>query len=128
MWDLPRPGIEPVSPALAKRFFITEPPGKPWLGLLIARDTRTCSKSFQQNQKVLILVGYTALPWWLTSLVAQRVNHLPEMWETWVRPPGREDLLEKEMATPSSNHAWKIPRTEEPGRLQCMGSQGVTHG
>ena len=65
MWDLPRPGIQPVSPALASRFFITEPPGKPCLGLLIASDTQTSSKSFQQNQKVLILVGYTALPWWL---------------------------------------------------------------
>ena len=42
--------------------------------------------------------------------------------------PGREDPLEKEMATPSSNHAWKIPQTEEPGRLQRMGSQRVTHG
>ena len=69
-----------------------------------------------------------ALPWWLTPLVAQRVNHLPAMWETWVWPPGWDDLLEKEMATPSSNHAWKIPRTEEPGRLQSMGSQRVTHG
>ena len=38
-----------------------------------------------------------------------------------------EDLLEKEMATPSSTLAWKIPWTEEPGRLQSRGSQGVTH-
>ena len=49
------------------------------------------------------------------------------MWETRVQPLGREDLLEKEMATDSSILAWKIPWTEEPGRLQSMGSQGVGH-
>ena len=49
------------------------------------------------------------------------------MRETWVRSLGREDLLEKEMATHSSTLAWKIPWTEEPGRLQSMGSQRVGH-
>ena len=58
-----------------------------------------------------------------TSLVAQMVKRLPTMWETWVRSLGREDPLEKEMATHSSILAWKIPWTEEPGRLQSMGSQ-----
>ena len=43
------------------------------------------------------------------SLVAQRVKHLPKMWEIWVRSLGREDPLEKEMATHSSTLAWKIP-------------------
>ena len=47
--------------------------------------------------------------------------------ETQVRSLGREDPLEKEMATHSSILAWKIPRTEEPGRLQSMGSQRVGH-
>ena len=51
------------------------------------------------------------------SLVAQKVKHLPTMQETWVRSLGREDPLEKEMATHSSILAWKIPCTEEPGRL-----------
>ena len=60
-----------------------------------------------------------------TSLVAQTVKHLPPMRETWVRALGREDPLEKEMATDSSTLAWKIPWTEEPGRLQSMGSQRV---
>ena len=41
--------------------------------------------------------------------------------------PGREDPLEKEMAIHSSTTAWKIPWTEEPGRLQSMGSQRVRH-
>ena len=57
------------------------------------------------------------------STVAQMVKHLPTMWETQVRSLGQEDPLEKEMATHSSVLAWKIPRTEDPGRLQSMGSQ-----
>ena len=47
------------------------------------------------------------------------------MQKTWVQSLGCEDLLEKEMATHSSTLAWKIPWTEEPGRLQSMGSQRV---
>ena len=56
-------------------------------------------------------------------LVAWTVKRLPTMRETQVRSLGREDPLEKEMATHSSIHAWKIPWTEEPGGLQFMGSQ-----
>ena len=56
------------------------------------------------------------------SLVAQRVKRLPAMWETWVRFLGREDPLEKEMATHSRTLAWRIPWTEEPGGLRSMGS------
>ena len=55
------------------------------------------------------------------------VKHLPSMWETRVQSLGQEDPLEKEMANHSSILAWKIPWTEEPGRLQCMGSQRVGH-
>ena len=62
-----------------------------------------------------------------TSLVAQTVKRLPTMWETWIQSLGQEDPLEKEMATHSSTLAWKIPWTEEPGRLQPMGSLGVGH-
>ena len=47
--------------------------------------------------------------------MAQRLKHLPAMWETWVRSLGREDPLEKEKATHSSILAWRIPLTEEPG-------------
>ena len=61
------------------------------------------------------------------SLVAQRVKRLPAMWETRVWSLGWEDLLEKEMATYSSTLAWKIPWTEEPGRLESMGLQRVGH-
>ena len=62
-----------------------------------------------------------------TSPVAQMVKCLPAMWETWVRFLGREYSLEKEMAIHSSILAWKIPWTEEPGRLQSTGSQRVGH-
>ena len=61
------------------------------------------------------------------SLVAQTVKRLPAMWETQVRSLGQKDPLEKEMATHSTTLAWKIPWTEEPYRLQSMGSQRVGH-
>ena len=63
-----------------------------------------------------------------SSLVAQTVKCLPTMptmWETQVQSLGQEDLLEKEMATPSSILARKIPWMVEPGRLQSMGLQRV---
>ena len=59
--------------------------------------------------------------------MTQMVERLPTMQETWVRCLGQEDLLEKEKATRSSILAWKIPSTEEPGRLQSTGSQRVEH-
>ena len=55
------------------------------------------------------------------------IKHLPTMRETQVQSLGWDDLLEKEMVTQSSILAWKIPRTEKPGRLQSMGSQRVGH-
>ena len=61
------------------------------------------------------------------SLVAQMVKNPPATWETWVRSLGWEDSLEKEMATHSSILAWRIPRDEEPGGLQSMGSHRVGH-
>ena len=61
------------------------------------------------------------------SLVAQTVKRLSAMQEIWVRSLGWEDPLEKEMAAHSSILAWKIPWTEEPGRLPSMGLQRVGH-
>ena len=55
------------------------------------------------------------------------VKRLPAMWETWVRSLGREDPLEKEMATQASILAWRIPWMGESGRLQSMGLQRVRH-
>ena len=63
----------------------------------------------------------------MASLVAQTVKCLPMVWETWVRSLGREDHLEKELATHSSILAWKILWTEEPGRLQSMGPLRVRY-
>ena len=54
-------------------------------------------------------------------------KHLLTVQETWVQSLGWEDLLEKEMKTHSSMLAWIIPWTEEPGKLQSMGSQRVGH-
>ena len=61
------------------------------------------------------LTSQGKIPW--ASLVAQPVKNLPAVQETWVQSLGQEDPLEKEMATQSSTLAWKIPWTEEPGRL-----------
>ena len=65
------------------------------------------------------------IPW--ASLVAQMVKNLPAMQQIWVQSPGLEVLLKKRMATHSSILAWRIPWTQEPGRLQFMESQMVKH-
>ena len=70
-------------------------------------------------------IWYTVL--W-ASLVAQSVKNLSAVQETQIQSLGWEDLLEEEMATHPSILAWKIPWTEDPGRLQFMGSQRVRHG
>ena len=62
-----------------------------------------------------------------SSLVAQTVKNLSAVQETRVQSLSREDSLEKGMATHSSILAWRIPWTEEPGRLQSMGSKTVKH-
>ena len=63
----------------------------------------------------------------ICSLLYVNYTSVPAMWETWVRSLGREDPLEKEMATHSGILAWRIPWTEEPGGLQSTGSQRVGH-
>ena len=77
--------------------------------------------------QVELLINMGFLLYFEASLVAQMVKRLPAMLETRVRSLGREDPLEKEMATHSSTLAWRIPWREEPGRLQSMGSQRVRH-
>ena len=59
-------------------------------------------------------------------MVEPRLKRLPAIWETWVRSLGREDPLEKEMATHSSTLAWRIPWMEELGGLQSMGHKEST--
>ena len=74
---------------------------------------------------------YLVLLWFLVttrvSLMSQIVKYLPAMWETWVRSLSQEDPLKEGMATHFSILAWRIPLTQEPGRLQLMGSQRVRH-
>ena len=60
-------------------------------------------------------------------MVAQMAKNLPAMQETWVQSLGWEDPLEKQMAIHPSILAWRIPKTEDPGGLQSMGSQRVGH-
>ena len=80
-----------------------------------------------ENTEIVLLQINLSFEIYVTSLVDQTVKHLPTMQETWVRFLGPEDPLEKEMATHSSTLAWKIPWTEEPGRLKSTGSQRVKH-
>ena len=74
---------------------------------------------------LLLFHGYLSSFW--ASLVAQMVKNLPATQKTWVRSLGREDPLEKGIATHSSILAWRIPWTKEPGRLQSMELQTAGH-
>ena len=109
-WGHPRPGVEPVSPASAGRFFATKE------ALVHIYSEEFHNRCFIKNY---IPKG--------ASLVAQTVKRRPAMRETRVRSLGREGPLEKDMATHPSTLAWKIPWTEDPGRLQSRGSQRVGH-
>ena len=71
-------------------------------------------------------LGRTLTEIWV-SLVAQMIKNLPVMQETWVRSLGQEVPLEKEMVTHSSILAWRIPWTEELGKLQSMTLQRARH-
>ena len=95
-------------------------------------QTNTRFPTFSNVAQLLLV------PWWVSSKVnlfceicggSEGKKRLPIciMQETRVRSLGQEDPLEKEMAPHSSTLAWKIPRMEEPGRLQSMGSQRVGH-
>ena len=82
---------------------------------------QTVSACVQLPSMLLQIIIFSA------SLVAQAVKNLPAVQETQVGSLGREDLLEKGMATHSSILAWRIPWTEDPGGLQSKGSQRVRH-
>ena len=85
------------------------------------------SSNFRLRDGKTIIDNYNRRFYPEPSLVAQTVKHLSTMWETRVLSLGWEDPLEKEMAIHSRTIAWKIPWTEEPGKLQPMGSQRVGH-
>ena len=71
--------------------------------------------------------SFTQLLAQLALLVAEMVNNLLAMQESWVQSLGQEDSLEKGVATHFSILAWRIPWTEQPGGLQSMGSQRTRH-
>ena len=73
----------------------------------------------------LKLNNFYPVPW--ASLVVEMVKNLPAIRETWVQSRGWEDPLGEKMTTHSSILAWRIPGTEEPGKLQSMGLQTVGH-
>ena len=68
-----------------------------------------------------VFIFYIVYKYLYISLVAQMVKNLPAVQETWVRSLGQEDLLENGMVTHSNILAWRIPWTEEPGRLWSWG-------
>ena len=82
--------------------------------------------SYKRQVPITLYLFYSIYPCF-GLLVAQRLKCLPAMREIWAPSLGREDPLEKEMATYSSILAWRIPQTEQPGGLQSTGSQGVGH-
>ena len=87
-----------------------------------------CKSQLQQVwQKTTQYCRAVILQFCRASLVAQRLKRLPGMWETRLQSLGQEGPLEMEMATHYSTLAWRIPRREEPGGLQSMGSQRVGH-
>ena len=83
--------------------------------------------SYLESTKVLGGCFWISVDIFYLSLVAQMVKNPPAIQETRVQSLGREDPLEKEMATHSSILAWELPWTEESGGLQSMGSQRIGH-
>ena len=121
------------SPTESKRLFCTS------VSLLLSHNQWTKFFFFLKNNQILELEGlkscffkadlFVRTVWHLQykySLVAQSIKNLHAMQESRIQFLGWEDLLEKEMTTHSSILAWEILQTEEPGRLQSMGSQSRT--
>ena len=124
----PHPGCYyPLSPVLSPFHTCWRPSGSPF--------SLASSSSIQQTPihpskpschcPLCILLLLSSINYWV--IAAQMVKNLPTVQETPVQSLGQEDPLEKEIATHSSILAWRIPRTEEYGRLQSMGSQRVRH-
>ena len=124
IWSIPSVGVGKLAslgdPALLR--------GSQTLAKLVHKMSRSLKYVVSLNDLYIFLQEFWI--YWnfeVNSLVAQVVKNLPAMQETWVRPLGQEDPLEKEMATHSIILVWKIPWMEEPGKLQSMGSQRVGH-
>ena len=148
MQDLPWPGIEPMSPALAARFLYTRPKEKSpvpfWalgssenspcsdtasLTVPLTLDYVTSWRAFlikitaDPGEESASLKSEVRLPRWLSGKRIRLPMH--ELWEMQFPSLGQEDSPGEEIATHSSILAWRIPGTKEPGMLQSMGSQRV---
>ena len=86
-----------------------------------------CFKNIRKQYFFIGIIFSMTRTFKIYCLVAQMVKNQSALQETWVQSLGREDPLEKWMATHPSILAWRTPWTEEPGRLQSMGSQRVGH-
>ena len=116
--DLPNPGMEPRSSTLQVDSFLSEPPGKPVLVAI--------------NYKINILrsLSFSILIYSIMGFPAGASGEEPAcqcrwMQQTWVQSLGWEDPLEEGMVSHSHILAWRIPWTEETGRLQSIGLQRV---
>ena len=123
MWDLPRPGIKPMPPALAGRFFATEPPGRPPVGIFGRRIFEEPNNREIPDQETISpdLVWLDDLTIAFASSLnfsggSGRKKSICNAGDS-VQSLGWDDPLEKRMATHSSLLVWRIPWTEEPGRL-----------
>ena len=112
--DLPDPGIKPTPPSLAGRFFTTKPRRKPCY-------PSTHAKFF--SIIFITIYHYAQVKRWH---IGKESTCSAGDTQTRVQSLGGEDPLEKEMATHSSIFNWKISWTEEPGKLQSVGSQSWT--
>ena len=102
----------------------------PQAGSVLERWRDLCTHSPKGREERASISMGCWLDWfdWSQEPVgAQSVKNLPAIQKTWVWSLGQEDPLEKGMETHSSILAWRIPWTEEPGGLQSMGSQRVSH-
>ena len=127
-------GMEPTPPPVTTSPDTKNPlpvflvlPGLPELPLRLNTASHPPCQGKQTHPaqvRITTCPGACSMVYIKAPLVAQTVKNPPAMQETWVGSLGPEDNLEKGMATHSSILAWEIPRTEEPGRLQSLGSRG----
>ena len=103
-------------------------PGTGEPGGLLSVGSQSQTRLKQLSSSSSSSIETIGLPWWLSSKESTcNAGNAGDATQMWVRSLGQEDPLEKEIATHSSILAWRIPWTEDPGRLQSTGSQRVGH-
>ena len=119
------PRIKPISQLLGCLYFLSRHQQVSMNSFLVILIYKAVKGGKSRTKHFWFTPLHSLVLW--ASLVAQTVKNLPAMQESWVWSLGQEDPLEKRMATHSSTLVWRIPWTEEPGRIQSMGSQRVGH-